>query len=159
MADDFERLKEACYACTPIKEAERIGQGESRWFAGYPDPSSRGTVSLLQPTGFRLTFREEDVLEAKRHNKLFLVRVSSEANLSVSMSQVVKAGSAGRCDCGDDEKSGERLIDITAPWGDWGDKVIVLPWGGCHLGWNCGTIDLPIVGPIYLCIPSRVYCV
>ena len=158
MDDDLEMLKGACHADAPTDDAELIAQGECRWFAGYPEPSSRGTVSLIQPTGFRLIFREKDILEAKRHKKLFLVRVSSDANLSVTMSQVVKAGSAGQCDCGDDGKPHARLIDVTAPWGDWGDEIIMLPWGGCYLGWNCGTFDIPLVGPVYVCIPSRVYC-
>ena len=158
MADHLTELKEACSSHGVQDPEEKIKGGESRWFIGHPSPAAPGTVALAQPSGLTITFREKDVLEVRRHQKLFLVRTSADANLLVAVEQVVNAASINRCDCGSQEST-PKSARMELVWTHWGDDVYIRDLGnGCAFQWDCKWVDIPLLGSMYLCIPSGYYC-
>ena len=159
MSEDMTALRAACSAEVPYAPEQAIADGESRWFFGRAAPAARGLVALAQPNGFRLTFREDHILEVKRHKDLFFVRLSARGDLLASFEQVVNAGNLSRCDCHEQNQAPflRRGIDINSDT-TWGDQIIVLPHGGCYVKFNCGYFDFPVLGNIYICIPTGLLC-
>lgn len=159
MADHLAELKKACSSHEAPAPEEKIKDGESRWFMGQPSPASPGTVALAQPGGFNLTFREKDVVEVKRHEHLFFVRTSPDANLLVSVEQVVNATSIG-CGCKSEESKTESSARSSRGiiWTGWGDDVYIFNRDGCAFYFDCKWVDIPLLGRMYLCIPTGLIC-
>ena len=125
---------------------------------GHPSPASPGTIALAQPGGFNLTFREKDVVEVKRHKELFFVRTSADTDLLVSAEQVVNARSIG-CDCKSEDStqtSTQSAREII--WTGWGDDVYIFNRGGCAFYFDCKWVWIPLLGSMYLCIPTGFIC-
>jgi hypothetical protein len=98
MTNDLETLQAACAG-----EREEIGQrlaiGPTRWFAGKPAPSAPGTVALALGD-LTLVFAEKDLLQVRKQDELFFVKVASDANFLLRLEAVFKAeGSPPGCDC------------------------------------------------------------
>ena len=161
MVAGLEELATACAKQSVPTDAERITEGEPRWFGGYPVAAAPGTIALAQVASLKLVFRVEDILEVHRWHERYVVKVKSDADLLVSMENVIKAGPSGGC-CGGGNTGkleGAARLAVQDPPGDddW-DVLLNKYWGGCLWDIECFTVNLPLVGPIRLCIPTDVRC-
>ena len=97
----------------------------------------------------------------KRHEHLFFVRTSHDANLLVSIEQVVNASAIG-CDCKSEQSTeGTETTARSARgiiWTGWGDDVYIFNRGGCAFYFDCKWVDIPLLGRMYLCIPTGLIC-
>ena len=91
MSDYFDELKRACNATPARSDAERIDEGESSWFAGHAAPADEGFVAIAQDDDIVTVIRERDVLEVRKKDHFFLVRVRSDADVLVRFQRVTKA--------------------------------------------------------------------
>ena len=152
MTEGLSELVAACGAYKPTSPAEQIVEGETHWFIGYPAAAPEEMVALSQTEKLKLIFRKEDVREARRDGERFLVRVRDGANMLVSFEQVIKA--APTCDCGEGNND-VRKSKVKAKGAD----VIIGNYGDCTIRIECSTVNLPLLGPTRVCVPTNFYCI
>jgi hypothetical protein len=136
MDKHLDELKRLCRAEVSRSDAERINEGESIWLAGRPAAADNGFIGIAQDEDIRTIIREQDVKEVRKEGDLYLVRISTDANVIVRYERVTKAKPAA-CGCeapslGTTDES--RLIarqmgDSTGPFG--------VPLGPCRLYIYC----------------------
>ncbi len=157
MVDGLSELVSACGTHKLAAPAERIAEGVTSWFIGYPAAAPDGLVGLGQNESLKLLFRQEDIRQVHRHEDRFLVRVSSEANVLVSFEQVVKAGPT--CGCRDGGRGGHGGAE---PVGEIASArrpdVIIINQGSCAIKFECFDVNLPIIGPVRVCVPTDLWC-
>lgn len=110
MSDYLDELKRACTSTPARSDAERIDEGESSWFAGRAAPAEDGFIAIAQDDDFVTVMRERDVLEVRKIEDKFLVRVRADADVLVRFERVAKARPD---DCGCD--SAEKPADDSPP--------------------------------------------
>jgi hypothetical protein len=155
----IEGLSELVAACGTHKmgsPAERIAEGVTNWFIGYPAAAPNGMVALAQNESLKLVFRQEDIRQVHRHKDHFLVRVSSEANVLVTFEQVVKASAGCVCSGGGAGADGRGETGQLArgPRPD----VIIINQGSCAIKFECFDVNLPIIGTVRVCVPTDFWC-
>jgi len=151
MVEGLSELVAACGAHKPTTPKERIAEGETRWFIGYAAAAPKDMVALGQTETLKLIFRQEDVCEVRRHDERFLLRVRDDANMLVSFEQVIKAGPT--CDCKDDGNGGSRQVARAR-----NIDVHILNISDCAIRIECFTVNIPIVGPTRVCVPTGFWC-
>jgi hypothetical protein len=151
MVDGLSELVKACGAHSPTSPAERITEGETHWFIGYAAAAPAKMVALSQTETLKLIFRQEDVCEVRREGERFLMRVRDGANMLVSFEQVIKAGPT--CVCGEGRSEGSKpgtmAKGIDVSFGNFGD---------CTIRIECSTVNIPLVGPTRVCVPTGFWC-
>ena len=152
MAEELSELVAACSGHRPTSPAERMAEGETHWFIGYPAAAPSEMVALRQTDALKLVFRQEDVLEVRRDDERFLVRIRDGANMLISFEHVIKA--APTCDCGEGRNEGRKqgvmarnLIDVH-----------IANLGDCQLRIECFTVNIPLLGSYRVCIPTSWSC-
>ena len=98
MTDAFSDLKAACSGQQPKSASDLIRAGSTSWFAGRPTSAPPGTIALSQNGPFKVIVREEDVKSVEKHEGLYLVEVSADANILIGLEKVIKAKLSG-CGC------------------------------------------------------------
>jgi hypothetical protein len=136
-----------------------IARGGEHWFIGSPVASQPGTVALAQTPEIKLVFREEDIREVRKHGERYVVRVAADANMLVSHEQTMKAA-ASRCDCASGEDGAKPGTTRQAERGriDPDADVNYIEVMPCWWRFNCYTINIPLLGPTRVCIPTGLYC-
>ena len=151
MSDYLDELKRACSATPARSDAERIDEGESSWFAGRAAPADEGFVAIAQDDDIVTVVRERDVLEVRKKDHLFLVRVRADADVLVRFERVTKArpcDCAGHCD-GGCERGGEKpageaprsMARSSAAFGGDPFGPFGAPFGHCRLYIRCVYYD------------------
>jgi len=151
MVEGLSDLVAACGEHRPTSPAERIAEGETHWFIGYAAAAPAEMVALSQTEALKLFFRQEDVREVRHHGERFLVRVRDGANMMVSFEQVMKAAPTCGCEDGRHEFSSQvpRSKEI---------DVYIFNIGECAFRFECFTVNVPIIGPTRVCIPTGISC-
>lgn len=98
MKDAFSELKAACSGQQPKSASELIREGSTSWLSGRPTNAPPGTIALSQNGPFRVIIREEDVKSVEKHEGLYLVEISADANILIGLEKVTKARLGG-CGC------------------------------------------------------------
>jgi hypothetical protein len=151
----LDELKRACRDEMSHTDSERIKEGESVWLAGRPAAAESGFVSIAQDANIRTIIREQDIQEVRKEGEVFLVRISTEANVLVRYEQVTKAKPA-ECGCAapDGETEGEpgsiarQIGGSTGPFG--------VPLGPCRLFIYCTYWDGVRICWWWITCPGRV---
>lgn len=136
MGTNLDDLRTACRAEPVRSEEEMIRTGETTWFMGRPTSAPEGMIALAQNEDMHTLIREADVLEVRKQNEFYLVKVSAEANILARFQRVVKAR-AQECDCDDsDDKEApdeiSRTLSNQGPFGPFGEPI-----GSCRLFIRC----------------------
>jgi hypothetical protein len=150
MVEGLSDLVAACGVHT-TSPAERITEGERHWFIGYAAAAPAEMVALSQAETLKLVFRQEDVCEVRRYDERFLVRVRDGANMLVSFEQVTKA--APTCGCGDGRNEGSKQEAMAK-----GIDVTIGNFGDCSIRIECFSVNVPLLGPTRVCIPTGFWC-
>ena len=100
MIAGLKDLKAACRATSTPKDAEKLNEGESLWLLGYPAPADDGQVALAMGDGRSVIVSESSVLEIKKDDALYLVRVKSLSSALVRFEAVTTLRSEP-CRCAD----------------------------------------------------------
>jgi hypothetical protein len=153
MVEGLSELVAACGVHRLTSSAERVAEGDTHWFIGYAAAAPAEMIALRQTETLKLMFRQEDVREVKRHGERFLLRLRDGANMLVSFEQVIKA--APTCDCGDGRS--ERSTSPN-PRRTREDVIDVNPFGNCRVRIECFEINIPLLGPTRVCVPTQFYC-
>lgn len=140
MPNLLEELKRACKAESKLSTSERIKEGESHWFAGMPARAEDGFVAIAQENDIITVIPERDVLEVKKEERLFLVRVRGNADVLVRFERVAKVQAGGDCGCEADKDEDENTKVVSArrsqlfgdPFGPFGTPI-----GPCRLYIRC----------------------
>jgi hypothetical protein len=136
MDKDLDELKRACRGEASRSDAERINEGESIWLAGRPAAAENGFIGIAQDEDIRTIIREQDVKEVRKEGDVYLVRISTEANVLVRYERLTKARPA-ECGCeapsegttGQPGLIARQMGDSTGPFGT--------PLGPCRLFTYC----------------------
>jgi hypothetical protein len=155
MDKHLDELKRACRAERSHSDGDRIDEGESIWLAGRPAAADDGFISIAQDEDIRTIIREQDVREVRKEGDLFLVRISTEANVIVRYERVTKA-KPSECGCeAPDEGTtkqpraiARQVGDSTGPFG--------VPLGPCRLFIYCTYWGSTRVCWWWITCPGRV---
>ncbi len=162
MITGLDELKSAASRGAPLSEVEKIAEGEMHWFAGHPLPSAPGTIALAQRDSLKLVFREEDLIEVHKWEERFLVRLRAGADMLVSLERVMPAGPSGCCDGGaadhkDRPAAARSRIGVHDAPRDW--DVWISSFGtSCTWRIECFNVNVPLLGPLRICVPTMVWC-
>jgi hypothetical protein len=99
MKDTISELKAACSAQPTLSAQALIKQGVSNWLGGLAAPAPDGLIGLAQKGGFKLLIPADQIIDAKKHEDMFLVKVRSDADVLITLEKVAKAD-LNACGCG-----------------------------------------------------------
>ncbi len=141
MKDAFSDLKEACSEQQRKPASELIREGSTSWFAGRPTNAPRDTVALAQKGPFRVIIREEDVKSVEKHEDLYLVEVSADANILIGLEKVIKANLSG-CGCHPKKQTPTEMHATVKDdtWINPDADLNVLVMGECYITVSCQSI-------------------
>lgn len=159
--EGLQELIAACSACPGQTLRAAIEADEEHWFTGSPAPSDEGTIALAQTPS--LIFRTEDVRAVHKHGGRYFVGVAGDANLMISHRRTIKAKAAA-CACHGKSSAGQGENGRSTLQRAIGDRIdpdadvnFIEDWG-CWWRFNCYTVNLPLLGPVRVCIPTGYYC-
>jgi hypothetical protein len=173
MGKELNELLEACKSSEEVSDEKLLEIGDTCWLLGQPAPSAKDAVSLRTRSGFIVVVEQKDVVEVKKHEQQFLVKVRKGTDVLCKFSAVSQIGmdklrEKGSCGChgGNKEVHSEvgpkpHHMNFAARQneGDWGPYPTDTRNCNyiCGISWYCDTVIGPFNLPYLFCMPV-LYC-
>ena len=100
MADALRELQAACRKASPERDQQTLAMGETAWLVGHPAPATEGTVALRLDPVTCVVIRADDIIETKKDEKRFAVRVKKGSPVICRFEVVGKFGEPEKSGCG-----------------------------------------------------------
>jgi hypothetical protein len=100
IADALRELQGACREASPERDQQTLAMGETAWLVGHPAPATEGTVALRLDPATCVVIRADDIIETKKKEKRFAVRVKKGSPIICRFEVVGKFGEPEKSGCG-----------------------------------------------------------
>lgn len=160
MNSDLEELKAACRARANPSDSDMIREGESVWIMGFPTPADAGHVALSMTDGHAVVVSESSILEVRKDEGRYLVRVRA-GTPAVVRSQAVVSLRDTACACAG-EPATSAAANSSGGGGSHPDpKSDTDCWLTCRWFNVCHPYQPKGGGTLRICVPALVcgwYC-
>lgn len=125
-------IEEFRYQASKEKEQsvhEKLNEGESAWLIGMPVPAEEGTIGLRTELNTTFIINEKEILELRKHNDSFMVRIKIGANIIIRTESITEF----RATYAADEEEAGREAGCKA-------HLMMIPTGGDDIGESGGGV-------------------